>query len=374
MTGTNSHPETWAGRMSRAPRRRRVELVLGACAAVACLMICACTPGDSRGGRDEIAVTLITKDNSNPFSIAMQEGAKQAAIEEDVKLTIGAGKFDGDDQGQVPHIENAISEGHRGILVAANGSAVNASIKRARDAGLFVIALDTPTEPANVVDLTVASDNFKAGELIGHWAAETLAGQPARLAMLNAANNKIMNVDVQRGQGFLTGMGIEANNTETIGDEPPTGSYQGGGAYELVCHEATHGSLNGGRIAMENCLTKNPGVNLVYAVNELAAEGAHQALQAADTAGATIVSVGGGCEPGIRLVKEGVIGATSQQYPLRMASEAVRTIAEYVRNDATPTIAKGRGFLATPVALVTDNPVPNVESITSTQADEVCWG
>jgi fructose transport system substrate-binding protein len=337
-------------------------------------MISACTGGPNGGGSEEIGVTLITKDNSNPFSIAMQEGAKQAAIEEDVKLTIGAGTFEGDDQGQVPHIENAVSEGHKGILIAANGAAVNTAIKRARDAGLFVIALDTPTEPADVVHLTVATDNFKAGELIGHWAAETLAGQPARLAMLHAFNDKIMNTDVQRDQGFLTGMGIEAKNTDTIGDEAPTGSFQGGGAYEIVCHEATRGSLNGGRTAMENCLTKNPGVNLVYTVNEAAAEGAHQALRAAGTAGATIVSVGGGCEPGIRLVKEGLIGATSQLYPLKMASEGIKTLVQYVKTGTEPELGSGQEFIDVGVVLVTDRPVADGRSITSAEADEVCWG
>ena len=51
------------------------------------------------------------------------------------------------------------------------------AIKKARDAGLFVIALDTPPDPADTVDITFATDNFQAGELIGKWAAAQLGGQ-----------------------------------------------------------------------------------------------------------------------------------------------------------------------------------------------------
>jgi ABC-type sugar transport system substrate-binding protein len=367
-------PRRGGRRMSKAlSTRRRAQFALVVCAAATSLLISACSGGPGGGGREEIGVTLITKDSSNPFAIAMQEGAKQAASEEDVKLTIGAGAFDGDDQGQVRQLENAISEGQKGILIAANGSAVNRAIKRARDAGLFVIALDTPTEPADAANLTLGTDSFKAGELIGHWAAETLAGQPATIAMLEV-DDKIASVDVRRDQGFFTGMGIDVKDNEKIGDEAPTGSYRGGGTYEIVCHQAAQGSLNGGRAAMESCLSKSPGIDLVYAANESAAEGAHQALRAAGHAGATIVSVGGGCEPGIRLVKEGVVGATSQLYPLKMASEGVKALVQFVKTGRGPELASETQFIDAGVALVTDKPVAGVESITSAEADKSCWG
>ncbi len=50
---------------------------------------------------EKIAVTLITKDSINPFWIAMQNGAKQAAEANNVDLTIAAGKADGDEAGQI---------------------------------------------------------------------------------------------------------------------------------------------------------------------------------------------------------------------------------------------------------------------------------
>ena len=157
---------------------------------------------------DTVQVTLITKDSVNPFFIAMQEGAKAAAEKDNVTLTVAAGKADGDEDGQIQAIENAISRGDQGILIMPNGPGVNPAIVKASDAGLFVIALDTPPDPADTVDITFATDNFKAGELIGKWTAGTLAGKPAIIAMLDMFNDKIVSVDYNRDQGFLTGMGI----------------------------------------------------------------------------------------------------------------------------------------------------------------------
>ena len=91
-----------------------------------------------------------------------------------------------------------------------------------------------------------------------------------------------------------------------------------------MCNEPTEGSIDGGRTAMENCLTRNPDINVVYTINEPAANGAYNALDAAGTTdGVLIVSVDGGCA-GVQLVADGVIGATAQQYPLDMASSGSR--------------------------------------------------
>ena len=66
---------------------------------------------------EPVKVTLITKDSTNPFFVAMQEGAKEAAAAQGVDLTVGSGKAEGDDQGQIDLIEQAIARGDAGILI-----------------------------------------------------------------------------------------------------------------------------------------------------------------------------------------------------------------------------------------------------------------
>ena len=349
---------------------RRVARLLAVVAA-ACLLATGCGSQDS-GSDSDVSVSLITKDSTNPFFVTMQQGAKKAAKSNGVKLTIAAGKEDGDEQGQVQAIENAIARGDKGILITPNGPGVNTAIKKARDAGLYVIALDTPPDPANTVDITFATDNFKAGELIGKWTAAQLAGKPATIALLDLFNDKIVSVDYNRDQGFLTGMGIPTGDSKKNGDEAKSGKYSGG-AYQVVCNEPTQGAEDGGRTAMERCLAKNPAINVVYTINEPAAVGAQKAMKAAGLKDVLVVSVDGGCA-GVQEVKSGVINATSQQYPVKMAELGVAAIKKIATGGEKPAVSPGKDFFDTGVALVTDKAATGVESIDSTQGAQRCWG
>ena len=134
----------------------------------------------SPGAAGPIGVTLITKTSTNPFFVAMAKGADESAKKLGITLTTAAGKEDGDTASQITAIENAISKGDKGILITPGGPDVNPAIKKARDAGLFVIALDTPPDPADTVDITFATDNFEAGKLIGQWTAAQLAASQRR--------------------------------------------------------------------------------------------------------------------------------------------------------------------------------------------------
>ena len=357
--------------MNRHRWRRAVALASAALLSAAALA--ACGDDDASGGGDEVAVTLITKTDTNPFFVAMAEGATQAGDEAGVDVTTTAGTEDGDEQTQIQAIEDATARGDDGILITPSGPGVNPAIEKARDAGLYVIALDTPPDPPETVDITFATDNFAAGELIGQWTKAQLAGEQATIAMLDLFNDKVVSVDYDRDQGFLTGMGIDTADPAVNGDEAATGSYDGGD-YEIVCNEPTDGAEDGGRTAMENCLQQNPDINVVYTINEPAAAGAYAALeQAGAQEGVLIVSVDGGCA-GVQQVKDGIIGATSQQYPLKMAELGVKAIADIAGGGDAPEVTEGLDFYDTGVALVTDQPADGVESISTDEAAEICWG
>jgi len=372
-----------SGRRSRRAATSRLLAVSGV---VAVLLAAGCTTDDGTepGGAETdggattdgetIGVSLIVKTTTNPFFVAMQEGAEAAAEAEGVELTFAAGTEDGDEATQIEAIENAISQGQAGILITPNGPGVVDAIEAARDAGLFVIALDTPPDPADAVDITFATDNFDAGLRIGEWTAAQLDGEDAVIALLDLFDDQVVTVDYNRDQGFLTGMGIDVADPKVNGDEAESGEYSGG-SYTIVCNEATNGAEDGGATAMETCLSKNPDINVVYTINEPAAYGAFQALQAAGKTpeDVLLVSVDGGCA-GVGYVEEGIIDATSQQYPVRMAEEGVRAIAELVRTGEAPETTEGLDFFDTGVALVTDTPADGVESIDHAEATEICWG
>jgi fructose transport system substrate-binding protein len=69
-----------------------------------------------------------------------------------------------------------------------------------------------------------------------------------------------------------------------------------------------------------------------------------------------------------------VIGATSQQYPLLMASKGIEAIAAFAKDGTKPAASDGLTFFNTGVNLVTDKPAEGVTSIDSTKGTELCWG
>ena len=317
--------------------------------------------------QEPVKACLITKTDTNPFFVKMREGATAKAEELGIELSNFAGRIDGDNETQVAAIETCIANGAKGILITpSNSSAIVGPVQQARDAGLLVIALDTPLDPVDAADMTFATDNFLAGEMIGKWAKATLGDKAAdaKIALLNIDISQ-PSVDVLRNQGFLTGFGIDVGDPNKWGDEEDP---------RIVGHDVTQGNEEGGRKAMENLLAQEPFIDLVYTVNEPAAAGAYEALKSVGREGeVTIVSVDGGC-PGVANVEAGIIGATAQQYPLLMASKGIEAIAAFANDGTKPAASDGKNFFDTGVKLVTDKPVEGLDSIPVTEGKELCWG
>lgn len=317
---------------------------------VTALLITGCAGTGQDAAPAAPKVGLITKTETNPFFVKMREGAQRAAQAGGLELMSAAGKFDGDNAAQITAIENMVAAGVKGILITPSDTrAIVPAIKKARDAGVLVIALDTPTEPQEATDALLATDNFKAGELIGRYAKAALAGRPARIATLDLAPG--ITVGQLRHDGFLKGFGVQEGDPS------------------VVCSQDTRGDQAKGQTAMENCLQKDPGVNLVYTINEPAALGAYTALKAKGREkDVLIVSVDGGCA-GVRAVQAGQIAATSQQYPLKMAEDGVKAVAAFAKNGQ-----KAAGYTDTGVTLVTDRPVSGVEAEDTAFGLANCWG
>lgn len=304
----------------------------------------AATEGDA-----EIIVGLITKTDSNPFFVKLKEGAEIQAAEQGVTLMTAAGAFDGDNETQITAVENMVNAGADGILILANQSAaIVSTIEKAREAGVLFIALDTPLDPMDATDALFATDNFQAGVLIGEYAKAAIGDTAPVIAMMDGTEGTT--VSQLRHDGFLEGFGIEEGDPM------------------IVCAQATNGTLDIAQTSMENCLTANPDINVVYTVNEPAALGADTALKAAGVEDVVMVSVDGSCL-GVRAIAEGQIDANSQQYPLLMATMGVDAITNYVRNGTEVS-----GYTDTGVTLIAGDALEGVDSESIEYGLENCWG
>jgi fructose transport system substrate-binding protein len=337
---------------------------LAALAAVAALGVgaVACGDDDEGGGGgggaakkdEEVTIGLITKTETNPFFVKMKEGAQAQAKKDNVKLLTASGKQDTDNASQVTAMENMTTQGAKVILdVPADSKAIVPAIKKARDAGVIVIALDTPTEPQDAADALFATDNLKAGELIGKYAAAKAKemGIKPKIAMLDLAPG--ISVGQLRHDGFLKGFGIKEGDPQIVGAAP------------------TLGDQAKGQAAMETLLQKDKDINIIYSINEPSGFGGATALKAAgkDPKDFILVSVDGGCNAIKNGIKPGIIDATSQQYPLKMAALGVEKGAAAARGGEKPS-----GYVDTGVELITADPVDGVESKDAAFGEENCWG
>ena len=303
----------------------------------------------------EPVIGLITKTETNPFFVKMKEGAQAEAKKLGAKLMTASGRKDGDTAAQITAIENMVTAGAKTILITSSGDAILPAVKKAQAKGVQVIALDSPFEGA---DALFATDNYKAGILIGQYAKAALGSKPAKIAMLDLFPGHP--VGAQRHNGFMTGFGLKANDAK---------SNELSSTPETVCAGDTDGNQAKGQTAMENCLQKNPDINVVYTINEPAAAGAYNALKkAGKDKGVIIVSVDGGCA-GVADVGKGVIAATSQQYPLKMAAMGVAAGVDYAKGGK-----KASGYVDTGVTLIARNAVAGVDSKDVQTGTDLCWG
>jgi fructose transport system substrate-binding protein len=347
----------------RLASRRRWSVAGAGIVAIVALLAAGCSGRSSESGSGsqggQVQVGLITKTETNPFFVKMKEGAEKEAAAKGAKLLTAAGKFDGDNASQATAIENMVAAGVKGILITPSDTkAIVPSIQKARDKGVEVIALDTPTDPQSAVDALFATNNFQAGVLIGQYAKAAMGGKPAKIATLDLAPG--ITVGVLRHNGFLSGFGAASvDDTATSQVTAP----------QVVCSQDTQGDQAKGQTAMENCLQKDPSINLLYTINEPAALGAYTALKAAGKQNdVLVVSVDGGCT-GVKAIQDGKIAATSQQYPLKMASQGVAAVVNFANSGQ-----KVSGYTDTGVTLITAKPQSGVDSKDVQFGLANCWG
>ena len=201
---------------------------------------------------------------------------------------------------------------------------------------------------------------FRNAALIAALAAVAGASQAAEPVIATLDLLPGSPVGAQRHNGFMKGFGLAAD---------PASSNELSKAPDIVCSADTDGDQAKGQTAMQNCLQKNPNINLVYAINEPAAAGAYQALkQAGREKGVAIVAIDGGCK-GVEEVQQGIITATAQQYPLKMAALGVKAGVEYAKTGKMVS-----GYHNTGVNLITDKPIAGVQSQGTKFGMRMCWG
>jgi len=331
-------------RQSKNTKSRRTAVRV-----IALLSVCTgFAPGAVQAEEKKFLIGIVELQLANPFFDRLEKSAVETAKKSGLDVMTAEASTAGDAATQITAIENMINRDVKGItLDPANATALVPIVKRARDAGIVVVTTNTSLAPMTAADATYETDNLQAGVLIGRWAKATMGSKPAHIAMLDYDLSD--KTSKARHDGFLKGFGVAEGDPQIAGSA------------------LTLGNAETGQTAMENLLSAHPDINVIYTINEPAAQGAFFAIKKAKH-DVLVTSIDGNCS-GVRSVADGTIGATVMQFPTRMGEMAVEAIIKAVNDGVKPS-----GFHDTGTVLITDHPVAGVDSKDSTWGLESCWG
>lgn len=250
-------------------------------------------------------IGLMVQDMSNPFFSAMDKGAQEAAA------AIGASVNTQDAQldlsAQYNQIDAFIQQGVDLIVISAvDGAGIAPAIAKAKEAGIIVMAVDTPAEGADAVIMTNA---VQAGERSCEYLFEQMGGK-----------GEVLLVDGTPIQTIID----RISGCKTVAERYPD--------IKIVGQQASKNDRASGLAVTTDMLTANPDVTGIFGMNDPSALGAVLAVEQAGKSGQIIVTgVDGSPEAVAELTREGspFVGSATQN-PGEMVRQAVKIAQDMV--------------------------------------------
>ncbi|CRM39951.1 ABC transporter substrate-binding protein [Pseudomonas sp. 44 R 15] len=263
----------------------------------------------------------------NPYFVTLADGAtaRAKALNPNVKVTSVSADYDLSKQ--FSQIDNFISSKVDLILInAVDPSAMASAIKKARDAGIVVVAVDVDAKGVNA---TVQTDNVEAGKLACQYLVDKLSGKGNVIIQ----NGPQVTAVTDRVKGCKAAL-ASAPDIKLLSDD-----------------QDAKGSREGGLNAMQGYLTRFPKIDGLFAINDPQAIGSDLAAKQLKRSGIIITSVDGAPDIENALKTDTQIQASASQDPWAMAQTAV-DVGNDLLNDKAPAQAL---TLLTPKLITRDN-------------------
>ena len=263
----------------------------------------------------------------NPYFVTLADGASARAKELNPNVKVTSVSADYDLSKQFSQIDNFISSKVDLILInAVDPSAMASAIKKARDAGIVVVAVDVDAKGVNA---TVQTDNVEAGKLACQYLVDKLAGKGNVIIQ----NGPQVTAVTDRVKGCKAAL-AKAPDIKVLSDD-----------------QDGKGSREGGLNAMQGYLTRFPKIDGLFAINDPQAIGSDLAAKQLKRSGIIITSVDGAPDIENALKTDSQIQASASQDPWAMAQTAVN-VGNDLLNDKAPAEAV---TLLTPKLITRDN-------------------
>jgi ABC-type sugar transport system substrate-binding protein len=299
--------------------RRAVWLAL--VAGSLAMLVAGCGDGDdatnanARGAR----VAAVIKGLDNPFFVTMRDGLAATARHNHARLRVAAASTGiQDTAGQASQLES-LAAGHPGCYVVNPINATNLVAALARAAqNKPIVNVDSvvgrQAAKAVGVEITtyVGTDN-RAGGRLGANAMASLVDRGARVAVITGIPGDVGSG--LRAEGFRQGIR---------------------GRFDVVASVAADFERGKARLAAADLLRADPRIEGLFAVNDLMALGAAEAVDAAGRRGEVKVVGFDGIRAALTAIGRGSLAGTVAQYPYTMGQLSVEACLAAIRGDRVP--------------------------------------
>ena len=277
---------------------------------------------------DKLQIAYIVKAKTDAFWTNMEDGAMKYADEVGVKVDFQAPEKETDVEKQVQFVENAVIKGYDAIILsAADSNSLAPAIKKANDANIPVILVNDTMDQSALdsvgahVETYVGIDQYEAASLAGKYAAE------------NIKDGQIC---------YLEGVpGVQALDDRLSGFRDQCGSFN------VVASQTARCDRNEGFNVMQNVLSSNPNVNVVWAVNAEMGQGAIQAIEQGGFSGKVQVFDFDAAPDDIKAIKNGTLTGSVAQYPDLQAEAAIQACIDVIGGKKLEAHTKTKAALIT---------------------------
>jgi ribose transport system substrate-binding protein len=271
-------------------------------------------------------IELITKSNASPYWLAVRSGADAAAKKFGVTVNFEAPASGLDLAGQIGMVNNAVTAGVDGIILAAqNPQALIKPVKSALAKHIPVVTVDSGLSP-NIADCFLATSNVGAAKALAVYTAEHLMNKKGEYAIVDF--NHTASTGIARPKGFMLGM------------------KQYSGIKRMGPIQYSQNDVSTGLTIATNMLTQYPKLDVIFGANDRAALGPAEAVQRAHS---KVKVVGFDADLGeIAYIKSNVIQASILQSPYDMGYYAVLAVLDKLDGKSLPKRVNTPYFLLTP--------------------------
>jgi ribose transport system substrate-binding protein len=270
-------------------------------------------------------VALLVQDLGNPYYTQVVHGTEQKAQEYNPAVKVVSLSCNNDLGIQTNQMDDAVGGGANLIVLsAADPEGIEPAVKRAKAAGVTVVAVDNG---AKGVDATITSNNVQAGEVAGQYIVDRLKGQGQVVIVSGISATAVFDRVAGAMKVFQQHPEIKI----------------------LSRDQNSLGTRDGGLRVMTDLLTAFPKIDAVFAINDPAAIGSDLAARQAQRQDCFVVGVDGSPDAVNALKEPGsLFAATAAQDPFGMAQKATE-IGYEIMNGKIP---ESKTILI-PVTLVT---------------------